>query len=72
MSAKHSAAVALGKLGGSVKSPAKAAAARANGQKGGRPLLVHLAGAKGTQCGLPDRPNMTTYRQEATCARCLR
>lgn len=35
--AKHPAAVALGTLGGSAKSPAKAAAARANGRKGGRP-----------------------------------
>ena len=70
--AKHPAAVALGTLGGRVTSPAKAAASRANGKKGGRPLLVHLVGAKGTQCGLPDRPNMTTYRQEATCHRCLR
>ena len=31
------AAAALGKLGGSTKSPAKAAASRANGRKGGRP-----------------------------------
>lgn len=31
------AAAALGSLGGSVSSPAKAAAARANGRKGGRP-----------------------------------
>jgi hypothetical protein len=30
-------AAALGKLGGSVKSKAKAKAARANGKKGGRP-----------------------------------
>jgi hypothetical protein len=33
---KNPHAAALGKLGGSVKSPAKAAAARANGRKGGR------------------------------------
>jgi len=31
------AAVALGKLGGASDSPAKQAAARANGKKGGRP-----------------------------------
>jgi hypothetical protein len=37
MSTKHPAAVALGKLGGRVKSPAKAEASRTNGQKGGRP-----------------------------------
>ena len=37
---KHPAAVALGRLGGRVTSPAKAAAARRNGRKsrtGGRP-----------------------------------
>ena len=34
---KHPAAVALGKLGGRVKSEKKAAAARRNGKKGGRP-----------------------------------
>lgn len=34
---KNPAAVALGKLGGSVKSEAKAKASRENGKKGGRP-----------------------------------
>jgi hypothetical protein len=34
---KNPAAVALGKLGGSVKSEKKTAAARLNGKKGGRP-----------------------------------
>jgi hypothetical protein len=34
---KNPAAVTLGRLGGRVKSPAKAAAARRNGRKGGRP-----------------------------------
>lgn len=33
--------VQLGSIGGSVSSPAKAAAARANGQKGGRPPVQH-------------------------------
>jgi hypothetical protein len=33
------AAAILGRLGGSVKSPRKAAACRANGQRGGRPKL---------------------------------
>jgi len=35
--AKNPAAVALGRLGGSVSSPAKRRAVRANGRKGGRP-----------------------------------
>jgi len=34
---KHAWAVALGKRGGKTTTPAKAAAARANGAKGGRP-----------------------------------
>lgn len=34
---KNPAAVALGRLGGSVRSEAKAAAAKKNGAKGGRP-----------------------------------
>lgn len=34
---KNPAAVALGKLGGSVKSAKKTAAVRENGKKGGRP-----------------------------------
>lgn len=37
MKAKNHAAVALGKLGGRVRSDAKANAARENGKKGGRP-----------------------------------
>jgi hypothetical protein len=37
MSKKHPGAVALGKLGGKVKSAAKAEASRLNGAKGGRP-----------------------------------
>ncbi len=36
--AKNKHAVALGKLGGAATTPAKVAASRANGQKGGRPL----------------------------------
>ena len=36
------AASALGKLGGSTKSPAKAAASVANGRKGGRPKKITL------------------------------
>lgn len=34
---KNPAAVALGKLGGSVRSQAKSAAAKDNGKRGGRP-----------------------------------
>lgn len=37
MTRKNSAAVALGKRGGKSKSPAKSAASRSNGAKGGRP-----------------------------------
>lgn len=37
MARKNPAAVALGRKGGKVRSDAKAAAARANGAKGGRP-----------------------------------
>jgi hypothetical protein len=37
MARKNPAAVALGKLGGRVRSDAKAKAARENGKKGGRP-----------------------------------
>ena len=40
MSAKHPAAVTLGRLGGKAKTPAKSAAARLNGTKGGRPRKV--------------------------------
>lgn len=36
------AAAALGKLGGKAKSPAKTATARANGRKGGRPILIAI------------------------------
>jgi hypothetical protein len=39
-------AAALGRLGGSVKSKAKAKAARANGKKGGRPRKSVKRGAK--------------------------
>lgn len=35
------AAAILGRLGGSVKSPRKAAACRANGQRGGRPKVTN-------------------------------
>ena len=37
MTVKNPAAVALGKLGGAVKSEKKAIAVRENGKKGGRP-----------------------------------
>lgn len=52
---KNQAAVALGKLGGKAKSPAKAQSARANGRKGGRPsnLSEFLRGFAET-CGQQD------------------
>jgi hypothetical protein len=37
---KNPAAVALGSLGGRVKSPKKTAASRKNGKKGGRPKKI--------------------------------
>ena len=40
---KNPAAVALGTLGGRVKSERKAAAARLNGKRGGRPRKAQLA-----------------------------
>lgn len=40
MAAKNAHAVALGRKGGSVKSEAKADAARRNGAKGGRPRSI--------------------------------
>ena len=40
MSAKNPAAVTMGRLGGKAKTPAKAAASRENGKKGGRPRKV--------------------------------
>lgn len=39
---KNPAAVALGRRGGSVRSEAKAAAARANGARGGRPAKTTI------------------------------
>jgi hypothetical protein len=39
---KNPHAAALGKLGGAAKSPAKAAASRANGAKGGRPRAPRI------------------------------
>jgi hypothetical protein len=43
---KNPAAVALGRLGGSVSSSAKAEAARINGALGGRPKLKKRKGSK--------------------------
>lgn len=40
VSGKNLAAIALGRLGGSVRSQRKTAAARLNGKKGGRPRKV--------------------------------
>ncbi len=46
MTRKNPAAIALGKLGGKVKSAAKAKAARLNGRKGGRPKVRPGRGAE--------------------------
>jgi hypothetical protein len=48
MKRKNAAAVALGKRGGKVKSDAKAAAARANGKLGGRPISKPIGQLKDT------------------------
>jgi hypothetical protein len=51
--AKHPAAVALGKLGGRVRSEAKANASRENGKKGGRPAKHNdqdLANCRCAEC----------------------
>ena len=45
--AASEAAAALGKAGGSVTSAKKAAAARENGKKGGRPIKVKVSSADG-------------------------
>lgn len=50
---KNPAAVALGKMGGQARSPAKADAARENGKRGGRPKKV-TADAPPPQS--PDQP----------------
>lgn len=44
---KNKHAVALGKLGGARRTPAKAAASRENGKLGGRPKKVLVQGKKG-------------------------
>lgn len=51
---KNPAAVALGRIGGKAKSDAKAAAARENGKKGGRPRKASLRPAART--GRVQRP----------------
>jgi carbon monoxide dehydrogenase subunit G len=43
---KNPAAVALGSLGGKVKSETKAKTSAANGAKGGRPKIIRFAGGR--------------------------
>jgi len=51
----NKAAVTLGRIGGKVKSEAKASAARANGKKGGRPIKELVADAmSGKEDGTAD------------------
>lgn len=52
MTAKNPAAVALGRLGGKVTSDAKAAAARKNGKRGGRPALCGVSAKDHNSTGL--------------------
>jgi hypothetical protein len=54
---KDPAAVKLGRRGGRVSSPAKAAAARENGKRGGRPRFTEVADAA------------EAYQEAATLAR---
>lgn len=46
----HNAAAALGRMGGASTSPAKQAASRANGAKGGRPVTLHDARSERGEC----------------------
>lgn len=46
----HNAAAALGRIGGSSTSPAKRAASRENGKKGGRPVTLHDARSERGEC----------------------
>jgi hypothetical protein len=58
---KNAAAVALGRR----TSPAKAAAARANGTRGGRPRLPCVV------CGRTDRPKLGHGRRWNYCTTCV-
>lgn len=53
MASRNTAAAILGRLGGKVRSEAKAAASRDNGQLGGRPRIIakHVVGALATHNG---------------------
>lgn len=54
---KNPHAVALGRRGGAVSSPEKAAAARANGQKGGRPRKAVERRAACPECERSNGPH---------------
>jgi hypothetical protein len=76
MKRKNPAAVSLGRRGGKSTSPAKAAAARVNGTRGGRPSLTHVLcqDARGVRavCGRPVPADAIRAIDAVTCARCLR
>ena len=62
------AAATLGKLGGSAKSAAKAAAVRENGKLGGRPALIRITGGGSTGFGFyVDLSNGDRLTKKTTC-----
>ena len=70
--ALHAAAVALGRKGGSVRSEAKAVAARANGKKGGRPEEVCVCGHQRSSHFITHTKGKKRFHwHQCSCCRCL-